>query len=144
MTSDNPIRKLSEDEAWKALGGTTVGRLATVIDRQPDIFPVNYTLDGHSIVFKTAAGTKLLQLTANSTVAFEADGWGNGEGWSVVAKGRAHAVEETDELDRLEGLPLRSWVPTVKTHHIRINVDEINGRRFTFGDEPESEFDTAS
>ena len=141
MAPQSPVTRLSEAEAWELLGTAQVGRLATVIDRQPDIFPVNFVLDGPAVVFKTAGGSKLLQLTVNTSVAFQADGWTGAEGWSVVVKGTASEVEDWDSLARIERLSLRPWVPTVKDHFIRIVVAEIEGRRFVFGDEPESEVD---
>lgn len=141
MAPQSPITRLSETEAWEQLGTVQVGRLATVIERQPDIFPVNFVLDGPAVVFKTAGGSKLLQLTVNSRVAFQADGWTATEGWSVVIKGVASEVEDGDTLARIERLSLKPWVPTVKDHYVRIVADEIEGRRFVFGDEPESEVD---
>lgn len=141
MANQPPITRLDEAEAWQLLGSAQVGRLATVIERQPDIFPVNFVLDGPAVVFRTAEGSKLLQLIVNSGVAFEVDSWTDSTGWSVVVKGHAHEVTEWDDLARIERLPLKPWVPTVKTHFIRIAVDQIEGRRFVFGDEPEREVD---
>lgn len=140
MTSTPPITHLSEEEAWALLGAAQVGRLATVIDRQPDIFPVNFVRDGNAVVFRTAGGSKLLQLTVNAQVAFQADGWTADTGWSVVLKGTATEVENDHELERLAGLGLRSWVPTTKDHVVRVEADEIEGRRFVFGDEPEPDY----
>ena len=141
MAPQSPVTRLSETEAWELLGTVQVGRLATVIERQPDIFPVNFVLDGPAVVVRTAGGSKLLQLTVNASVAFQADGWTSSEGWSVVVKGVATEVEDRDTLTRIERLPLKPWVPTVKDHYVRIVADEIEGRRFVFGDEPESEVD---
>ncbi|MFT4295342.1 MAG: pyridoxamine 5'-phosphate oxidase family protein [Micropruina sp.] len=144
MATSTPIERLTETEAWRLLGGAAVGRLATVINRQPDIFPVNFVTDGTSVVFRTAEGSKLLQLTVNARVAFQADDWDDITGWSVVVKGTAEEVTDPADLDRVESLPLRPWVATVKTHFVRIAVDEIEGRRFVFGDEPEAEIDTSA
>jgi nitroimidazol reductase NimA-like FMN-containing flavoprotein (pyridoxamine 5'-phosphate oxidase superfamily) len=141
MANRPPITRLDEAEAWQLLGSAQVGRLATVIERQPDIFPVNFVLDGPAVVFRTAEGSKLLQLIVNSGVAFEVDSWTESTGWSVVVKGHAQELTEWDDLARVEQLPLRPWVPTLKTHFIRIAVDQIEGRRFVFGDEPEREVD---
>jgi len=134
-----PVTHLSEAQALELLVGAMVGRLATVIDRQPDIFPVNFVLDGTSVVFRTAEGSKLLQLTANSGVAFQADGWNSDGGWSVVVKGNAEEVTDAIERGRIEEL-LHPWVPSVRTHVIRIVATEIVGRRFVFGEEPEPDY----
>ncbi|MFT3861543.1 pyridoxamine 5'-phosphate oxidase family protein [Micropruina sp.] len=139
MALHSPIVALTADEAWQLLGTVSVGRLATAVGGQPDIFPVNFVVHDGSIVFRTAEGSKLVQVILNAAVAFEADSWSGGTGWSVVVKGTAHEVTGSDELAELERLPLRPWVPTVKTHVIAVVADEITGRRFAFGEEPEAE-----
>ena len=144
MAAHDPITVVSEEEAWTLLGTAPVGRLATVIDRQPDIFPVNFVVDGHSVVFRTAEGSKLLQVIVNSGVAFEVDSWQEGTGWSVVVKGEAAEVTNGAELDQIEKLHLSPWVPTVKNHVIRITATEISARRFAFGAEPDREPDYTS
>ncbi len=137
------MTRLSGPEAWDLLRSAPVGRLATVIDRQPDIFPVNFIVEDSAVIFRTAEGSKLLQVTINARVAFQADEWVTDTGWSVVVKGTATEVEDADERDRVERL-LHPWVATAKTHVVRIDVDEIEGRRFAFGEEPEPEISTAS
>ena len=143
MTQQSPVTRLSRAEAWELLAGAPVGRLATVINRQPDIFPVNFIVEGSSVIFRTSEGSKLLQLTVNARVAFQADGWVTDTGWSVVVKGTATEIEDAAERDRIEQR-LHPWVPTEKRHVIRIDADEIEGRRFVFGDEPEPEVSTAT
>ena len=141
MTQQSLVTRLSEAEAWELLRSSSVGRLATVINRQPDIFPVNFVVEDSSVIFRTAEGSKLLQVTVNERVAFQADGWVTDTGWSVVAKGTAAEVEDPAERDRIEQL-LHPWVASVKTHVVRIDVDEIDGRRFVFGEEPEPDYTT--
>lgn len=143
MTQQAPVTRLTADESWQLLRSSPVGRLATVVNRQPDIFVVNFLVEDSTVFFRTAEGSKLLQVTVNARVAFQADDWTAASGWSVVAKGAAAEIDDADERDRIERL-LHPWVATVKTRVIRIDVDEIEGRRFVFGDEPEPEISTAS
>ena len=86
---NNPVTVLDEDHCWDLLASAQVGRLATAVDRTPEIFPVNYAVDGESIVFRSAEGSKLLEIVLNDQVAFEADGWTDDEGWSVICRGTA-------------------------------------------------------
>ena len=132
----NPVTVLDEDHCWDLLASAQVGRLATAVDRTHEIFPVNYAVDGESIVFRSAEGSKLLEIVLNDQVAFEADGWTDDGGWSVICRGSASVVENAEEFARVEALPLKPWVPTVKTNFVRISVDEITGRRFAFGPDP--------
>lgn len=139
MSDDQePIVPLSEAEAWELLKSQRVGRLATSVSQQPEIFPVNFVVDGETIVFRTAAGSKLLELATNSKVAFEVDSWdADLGGWSVVTTGEAERVDAFGEIERLETLPLKPWVPTVKTNFVKVTVTSINARKFTFGEEPD-------
>lgn len=133
----NPVSVLSDDRSWAVLAGSRLGRLVTVVDRHAEIFPINYVVDGRSLVFRTAEGSKLFTLTINGNVAFEVDGWDGNGGWSVICRGTAAEVKDPSEIRRLEELPLNPWVPTVKTHWVRITPSEISGRVFTFGPEPD-------
>ena len=48
-----------------------MGRLAVAAAGEVDIFPINYAdVDRDTILFRTAEGTKLLELTINGRVAF--------------------------------------------------------------------------
>jgi uncharacterized protein len=136
-TDRDPISELDRDEAWKLLRGQAVGRLAVSVAGQSDIFPVNFHADDTSIVFRTAPGSKLLEVTINATVAFETDYYDTDEAWSVVVKGTAHVLEKQAEIFAAEAIGLRSWIPTVKSVFVRIVPTEVSGRRFQFGPEPE-------
>lgn len=134
------VVELTDDQCWAVLSGCKVGRLVTCVDRHPEIFPINFVTDGRSIVFRTAEGNKLFTMTVNSHVAFEVDGWDGTGGWSVIARGSAEEVTALAEVDRLEGLPLRPWVPIVKTHWVRMTPSQVSGRQFRFGPEPEKDY----
>lgn len=140
MSNSNPVTVIPGPRCWELLAGQQVGRLATAVDRSPDIFPVNFVVDGESLVFRTAEGSKLFALTVNSEVAFEVDAWGDTDGWSVVVRGTAEAIEDYEELLRVEQLPLLPFVPTVKQHYVKIVCSEISGRHFAFGPEPERSY----
>lgn len=131
--SEAPVTILSEDACWGLLAGLDVGRLATVADDAPEIFPINYVVDGTSVVFRTADGSKLAELTNNAHVAFEVDTWDLEGGKSVVLKGTATEITDPEELSRARALPLRPWIDTVKTHFVRVSARDISGRVFRFG-----------
>src|SRR6476659_864500 len=87
------LEVLGRNECVSLLGRSSLGRLAVVCEGAPLVFPVNFTLDGETIVFRTDAGTKLYGARAGR-VAFECDGIDSvyHTGWSVVATGRAEEV----------------------------------------------------
>ena len=103
----------------------------------PSIFPINFVVDRESIVFRTAAGTKLSEAVTGQTVAFEADGYDAdaGEAWSVIIQGRAFEIERMHDYFDALALPLFPWHAAPKHHFVRIEPDEMSGRRFEVVDE---------
>ena len=123
---------LEPDSCWRLLRQADVGRLAVIISEQPDVFPVNYAVDGGSVVFRTGAGAKLSALVSSPAVAFEVDGYdeATNEAWSVVLKGRADIVHGFRQLLDTTSLPVFPWQAAKKSQFVRIVVDEVTGRRF--------------
>jgi nitroimidazol reductase NimA-like FMN-containing flavoprotein (pyridoxamine 5'-phosphate oxidase superfamily) len=132
----NPVQILTEEECWNALLSASLGRLAVAVGGVPDIFPVNFVAADRRLLFRTAAGTKLLELTVNHTVAFETDGVGRDEAWSVVVHGTAQALDAQRDIDAAAALPLQPLIPTVKPTFVEIMPTQITGRRFALGPEP--------
>ena len=130
------VTMLTPDECWELLGQETLGRIAVSAAGVVDIFPVNYVVDGHTLLFRTAPGTKLLELAINDRVAFEVDGHTDDQAWSIVVKGRAERVERQSEIDAADELGLEPWIPTLKYRWVRIHPTEVTGRRFALGPEP--------
>lgn len=134
---DDPMMILTPDQSWDLLSGSTFGRLAVSISGQPDIFPINIYADDGTILFRTAEGTKLAEIAVNDRVAFETDGYTEHVGWSVVAKGHARVLTSLREIEAAEKTPLRPWIPTLKYNFVKIEVDDITGRRYDLGPEPD-------
>jgi nitroimidazol reductase NimA-like FMN-containing flavoprotein (pyridoxamine 5'-phosphate oxidase superfamily) len=131
------ILTLEPRDCWTLLRTTDVGRLAVNVRGEPDIFPINFVVDHGSIVFRTASGTKLAFAVIGSKVAFEADGYDADSklAWSVVLKGAAHPIENLHEFLDAARLPLFPWHESPKNHFVRVEPDEISGRRFPVVDQ---------
>jgi nitroimidazol reductase NimA-like FMN-containing flavoprotein (pyridoxamine 5'-phosphate oxidase superfamily) len=129
---DAAMRVLDESECWARLSSVPVGRLAFVVAGEVEIFPVNYVVDGRAIVFRTAQGTKLAGLALAGPVAFEVDGFDPASGvvWSVIAKGQAHRLDRSDELEHADQLDLRPWLPSLKPFFVRLEHLTVTGRAF--------------
>ncbi len=127
-----PTTSLDPESCWRLLREVDVGRLAVIIDERPEIFPVNYAVDGGSVVFRTSPGSKLSAVVSSPVVAFEADGYDEDscEAWSVVVKGRADVVRGFLQLLDTTTLPVFPWQAAKKSQFVRIVVDEVSGRRF--------------
>src|SRR5664279_1587071 len=119
------LEVLPYDECLLLLAQTPVGRVAFISDGELVILPVNHAMDGGSIVFRTAAGTKLRAAESAAVVGFEVDGFEPGlrEGWSVVVSGTAELVLEDAELHRLESCGRRSQRPSLASRSTASSLD---------------------
>jgi uncharacterized protein len=126
------ITILETNRCWELLRAADVGRLAVVIGNHPEIFPVNFVVDHGTVVFRTAEGTKLAGAILGESVAFEVDGYdaAAGDAWSVVIKGPAVEIERIHDVFDAIDLPLFPWHAAPKHCFVRIDPDEISGRRF--------------
>lgn len=134
---DTGVTALDEESCWELLARNELGRLAVAMGSEPDIFPINFIVDGPTVLFRTAPGSKLAELTANPRVAFEVDEYDETFGASVVVKGIATRLELQREIDEADALPLTPWIPTLKYRWVRIHPTSIAGRRFVRGPEPD-------
>jgi uncharacterized protein len=123
---------MDTEECLEHLRRSPVGRLGFIDHGEAVILPVNYALDGRSIVFRTGPGSKLSAAVMNNAVCLEIDGWIDLDhtGWSVLAKGMATMIEGEQELERLDALPVHPWSsPELRQEWVRIVIEELSGRR---------------
>jgi hypothetical protein len=135
---------LDVQQCWSLLASVEVGRLAVAVSGDVDIFPLNFVLDDGAVVFRSAEGTKLVEVVLARRVAFEVDGYEptHGRAWSVVVKGKAELLDRFSDIYHAQGLPLFPWNASPKERFVRIVPDTLTGRRFTVlgtrtGGEPE-------
>lgn len=113
------------------LAGEEVGRLVVVTDHRPQVFPVNYALDGAAVVFRTGPGTKLVAV-AQALVAFEVDRLEGSRPWTVTVRGWAQEITSADGpglRERLAALHVRPWASGDRLHYVRIQPETITGLR---------------
>jgi len=124
-------QELTKSECFALLSGQRLGRVAVVDDQGPAVFPVNFVLDRHMVVFRTDEGTKLDAAVRGSRVAFEIDGADEAArtGWSVLIRGEATEVTDPAELARLRKLRVSPWAPGTKARYVRILPAKLTGRR---------------
>lgn len=141
IDSRTGIERLDRAECLRLLAGEEVGRVAFVRHGVPEIFPVNYALDGEAVVFRTDPGTKL-DAERRGPAAFEIDEFDRAErsGWSVVALGRLEEVTSTDAaaFDRVRALGIQPWAEGDKAHWLRLVPTTLSGRRVTPAPDSES------
>lgn len=131
-TDHSGLEILPFDVCLHLLAAVPVGRVSFLADGEIMVLPVNHVVDGQNPVFRTARGSKLSAAEGQDLVAFEADGYDERtkSGWSVLVNGRAHAVYDDAEIQRLSGLGLHPWVTAVdRPFWIRIRPASISGRQ---------------
>lgn len=128
---------LTEQVCWERLRRTSVGRLGVHHDGQPEIYPINYLVDGQSIVFRTWPGSKIAAAPHLERVAFEIDGYEphRGDAWSVLIKGFGRFIDSVPELEAVTSLPLFPWLTGDRSAFVRIVPVEVTGRRFHLADD---------
>ena len=125
------LENMSFDECLHALAAKRVGRIALTHRALPVVFPVNYVLDGHSVLLRTAPGTALAAARGEVVVAFEVDDIDDQQqsGWSVLVTGFMRELTDVDDVLRAEGLGLASWTGDERSHFVRITPARVTGRR---------------
>jgi len=123
---------LNAEECWRYLRSSYIGRLADINGDVPEIFPVNFSVAGDTLLFRTAPGTKLRALLSGSVAALEVDGLNPyaTQVWSVVAKGRPQPFDEASMKLPEEDADREPWEPGIKDHLVAITPTDITGRRF--------------
>jgi hypothetical protein len=127
----NGSQKLSQAEAMRLLASVDYGRVVFTLNALPAIRPVNHLVDEGQIIIRTrlttAISTVVRSADSGVVVAYEADDFDSQSqsGWSVVATGWAHPVNDPGRISRYERL-LHPWVNHADTV-LAIEPDIVTG-----------------
>jgi nitroimidazol reductase NimA-like FMN-containing flavoprotein (pyridoxamine 5'-phosphate oxidase superfamily) len=124
------LEVLDRVECLALVRRSVIGRLAVSVDNRPLVFPVNFALDGNTVVIRTNEGTKLWA-ARHSPVAFECDGFDPvyHTGWSVMLSGCAEEIHNPTDRRRAAALPLTPWCTGDRSVWLRIRPGTVTGRR---------------
>ena len=129
ITDDDRVANLDQAECWELLRSQELGRLAFTLAGETHIVPINFAVDGQTLLFNTAPGEKLLSIALGTSIAFEVDEVGDSEARSVVVRGSMRRLEE-DEAHRAERVHLRPWIATEKYEVLELMPSVVTGRWF--------------
>jgi nitroimidazol reductase NimA-like FMN-containing flavoprotein (pyridoxamine 5'-phosphate oxidase superfamily) len=125
------VEVVHRKECLDLLATQVVGRIGIIVGSQPLVLPVNFALDGETIVIATAPGAKLYAARGRPA-CFEVDETDHEarSGWSVVLQGPLEEVTRSDTplLERLDGLA-DPWLGEDRNHVVRLVPTTITGRR---------------
>ena len=131
---------LSVDECYRLLASHEVGRLGVNAEHYPLIFPVNYGVDGTTLVVRTRPGT-ILRAAQHANVTFEVDEIDRRtrSGWSVLVRAVAEEVgpgHRADLVARTEATGVTPWAPGEHGRWLRLIPTSVTGRRIVPGELP--------
>jgi nitroimidazol reductase NimA-like FMN-containing flavoprotein (pyridoxamine 5'-phosphate oxidase superfamily) len=130
------LEELTYGECRTLLAGGVFGRVALCTPEGARIMPVNYSVVGEAVVFRTAAGGVLAASDWELPMAFEVDHVDYSElaGWSVVAVGCCERVEDPEALARIKRTwDPRPWASGDRPLYVRLPWSELTGRRLGAG-----------
>jgi nitroimidazol reductase NimA-like FMN-containing flavoprotein (pyridoxamine 5'-phosphate oxidase superfamily) len=92
-SADPTMQVIPAEECYRLLATHEIGRIVVNAERYPLILPVNYGLDGTTLVIRTHPGT-LQQAAEHANLTFEVDDIDRRTrtGWSVIVRGQAEEV----------------------------------------------------
>jgi nitroimidazol reductase NimA-like FMN-containing flavoprotein (pyridoxamine 5'-phosphate oxidase superfamily) len=139
--SDATVHHIATEECYELLRTHEIGRLGIIAEHYPLVLPVNYALDGTTLVIRTHAGTILRAAEhANVTVEVDEIDRRTRSGWSVLVRGQAEEVGEhhrAELIARTRASGVEPWAPGEKGHWVRIIAHEVTGRRIVPGELPD-------
>jgi nitroimidazol reductase NimA-like FMN-containing flavoprotein (pyridoxamine 5'-phosphate oxidase superfamily) len=130
------VNELSYAKCRGLLAGGVFGRVAVCTSEGPRILPVNYSVVGEAVIFRTSAYGLVAMHDWSSSMAFEVDhvDYGDQRGWSVLAVGRGERVEDPERLALIK----RTWDPHPwaagsRPLYVSLAWTELTGRRLGAG-----------
>jgi nitroimidazol reductase NimA-like FMN-containing flavoprotein (pyridoxamine 5'-phosphate oxidase superfamily) len=121
------LQIIDAEECYLLLQSRSLGRVGVYWSNDVVILPVYYAVVDRDIVFRTASGTKLNAAVLGDPVAFEVDN--AVPGWSVLAHGRAHEINEPAARDHARARLGSDWPAGERESLVRIEIERITGRR---------------
>lgn len=126
------LREMTAEECVELMAAGVVGRAAICTPEGPHVVPVNYAVDGDSIVFRTTPYSVLGTYAWAGDIAFEVDHIDPAarQGWSVVARGHGEMVEDIEEIEEIRWAhDPKPWADGPRPLFVRLRWRELSGRR---------------
>jgi nitroimidazol reductase NimA-like FMN-containing flavoprotein (pyridoxamine 5'-phosphate oxidase superfamily) len=127
------LAELSQEECFRLLSDTKVGRIAFAVNGEPWIFPVNFRVFGEGddwrLLLSTRPGNSIDR--APHKVAFEVDGVDEQHegGWSVLIRGTLQHLGHADAEHRPAGVEPATWLARDRASWLAITPVGVTGRR---------------
>ena len=127
---------LPRHQSESLLRSGTAGRVAMCSLEGPYVVPVNYSVVDESVVIRTTEDSFLATHAQGAILALEVDqfDYENHRGWSVVARGTAHRINDLRELEHVLAMwEPRTWADGPRTAFIKFPWQDLTGKRLGSG-----------
>lgn len=123
------LKVLSREDCMELLNQCSVGRVAWNEPEGPIVLPVNYVMDGPTVMFRTAIDTALARTLHLGFASFQIDEHDDftQSGWSVLARGVVSCVDANETTDNASAVT--PWVRGERHFLMRITPLTLSGRR---------------
>ncbi|RBY80789.1 pyridoxamine 5'-phosphate oxidase family protein [Blastococcus sp. TF02A-26] len=134
------LETIPAEECYALLADHEVGRIGVIAEHHPLIIPVNYGMDGRTIVIRTHPGSTL-SAVEHANVTFEVDDIDRRTrtGWNVLVRGLAEEVgprHRAGLVRRTHAAGVEPWAPGGHGSWLRIIPQSVSGRRIVRGQLP--------
>ena len=128
------VRVLTDSQCRARLAERRIGRVSVTKDALPVIVPVNFVVDGMSVVFRTNPDGMLVRACDGNVIAFEVDEFSAAAdaGWSVLIVGVARLLRTSEQIRALR-LGLVTAAGEDCDQFIRLQLSRISGREIAAG-----------
>jgi uncharacterized protein len=138
--TDATLDAIPAEECYELLATHEFGRIGVIAEHHPLIIPVNYGMDGRTIVIRTHPGTTLAA-AEHANVTFEVDEVDRRtrSGWSVLVRGQAEEVGDEHRAElvaRTRAAGAQPWAPGEHGSWLRVIPHAVSGRRIVPGQLP--------
>lgn len=126
------LHEIPRAECLNLLGLARVGRVVFMDDEGPLALPVNFRMDGETVLFRVSPSSDMCMRLNDANVSFQVDRLDDFHqtGWSVLVRGRSSYVESEDLPKQQSTRPV-PWAEGFRSTYVRIRPTQISGRRLT-------------
>jgi nitroimidazol reductase NimA-like FMN-containing flavoprotein (pyridoxamine 5'-phosphate oxidase superfamily) len=121
------LESLTVEQCQAHLAAGGIGRIVLSTGSGPVAFPVNFVFTDGAVVLRTSDA---MTAKVSGVVAFEVDHIDEAmsEGWSVLVRGHARQIEDSEERVVAAHLDIEPWAGGARLNVISIEPFEITGR----------------
>jgi transcriptional regulator with XRE-family HTH domain len=121
------LESLTAQQCEDHLAAGGIGRIVLSTSAGPVAYPVNFVFVDRAVIFRTSDA---MAEAISGIVAFEVDRVDEAmsEGWSVLVRGHARRIEDSEEREAIALLDLEPWAGGARLNLIGITPFEMTGR----------------